>query len=380
MPNGFSRSLLATLISLCVPTLAPLSVRAAERGVRQFLELAVSPDGARIASVEGDSSPAGGEPVVRALIIRTADGKSALTVALPCGQARECWPSSPVWDSHGKSLVFALRTPGTHARSLWSVAADGSHPTTLLGFNGTIGTLRFGPDGRLAMLAVAGARKEVGATQAGAPITGDLTGPMPEQRIAIFDRGQLRWASPPKLFVYQYDWLPDSSGFVGTAAPGSGDDNWWVAKLYRFRASDGAGSVIFTPPDIRHQIADPIVSKDGTVAFISGIMSDFGSTGGDVFTMPLHGGTAVDITPGMHASARGIAWGCNSRLHAEFLAGAATAFVEFPEATRPVAPNVLWRSEETFSGKDAGVSSGCPSAMTATVRQTFTAPPEIAIG
>jgi hypothetical protein len=38
------------------------------------------------------------------------------------------------------------------------------------------------------------------------------------------------------MFVYQYDWLPDGSGFVGTAAPGDGDNNWWVAKLYRFDA------------------------------------------------------------------------------------------------------------------------------------------------
>jgi hypothetical protein len=49
--------------------------------------------------------------------------------------------------------------------------------------------------------------------------------------------------------------------------------------------------VIFTPPDARHQIADPVVSRDGkTVAFISGIMSDFGSTGGDVYTLPVAGG------------------------------------------------------------------------------------------
>ena len=109
---------------------------------------------------------------------------------------------------------------------------------------------------------------------------------MPEQRIGILDGGKLSWASPADMFVYEFDVIPDGSGFVGTAAHGDGDNNWWVAKLYRFDAN-GATKVIFDPPDAQHQIADPVVSPDGkTVAFISGIMSDFGSTGGDVYAVP----------------------------------------------------------------------------------------------
>ena len=378
--RSLTRRILGAALSILAAALLSSNAEAAERGVHQFLETAVSPDGARVASVEGDSSPSGGEPIVRTLTIRTSDGRSANSVALPCGGARECWPSSPLWRPDGKSLVFALRTPGTHARSLYSAAADGSHLVKMLTFNGTIDQLRFGPDGRLAMLATASANKEVGATQAGAPVTGDLRGPVQEQRIAIFDQGQLRWASPPELFVYEYDWLPNGTGFVGTAAPGNGDDNWWVAKLYRFRSGDRGGTIIFAPPDARHQIADPVVSKDGTVAFISGLMSDFGSTGGDVFTLPSGGGNAVDITPGMHASARSLAWGCDGHLHAEFLAGAATELDEFPDASRPGAPGVLWQGEETLLGENAGVSLGCPSQMTAAVHQSFVHPPEIEIG
>ena len=73
------------------------------------------------------------------------------------------------------------------------------------------------PDGRLAMLATQNATKEVGATQAGAPIAGDLDAAPPEQRIAILDNGVLRWASPPDLFVYEYDWRPAAR--VSSARP-----------------------------------------------------------------------------------------------------------------------------------------------------------------
>ena len=245
---------LAAGFCLAAFSLAPTT--AAERVVHRFLSVAISPDGKNVASVEGDASPSGGEPVIRTLTIRTVDGKRTVSVALPCGGVRECWPSSPVWSADAKTLAFALRKPGTHARSVYTVAADGSNPMDILDFNGTIGDIKYMPSGKLVMLAVEGATKEVGATQPGAPITGDLSGVIPEQRIGVLDGGKLVWQSPADMFVYQFDVIPNGTGFVGTAAHGDGDNNWWVAKLYRFDAN-GAAKVIFDPPDARHQIADP---------------------------------------------------------------------------------------------------------------------------
>ena len=185
--------------------------------------------------------------------------------------------------------------PGSHARSVYRVGADGGGLTKLLDFSGTIVHLRYLPDGRLAMLAIQNATKEVGATQAGAAIAGDLDAPPPEQRIAVLEKGALRWISPPDLFVYEYDWRAGGKGFIGTAAPGDGDNNWWTAKLYAFPESGADARVIYTPADARQQLAMPKVSRDGSVvAFIAGIMSDFGSTGGDVYTLSIDGGSAIE--------------------------------------------------------------------------------------
>jgi dipeptidyl aminopeptidase/acylaminoacyl peptidase len=336
-----------------------------DRLVHRFLAIAVSPDGSAVASVEGDAPVSGFEPTVRDLVIRSSDGRTSVTVALPWGRVAECWPSSPVWSPDGKRLTFALRTPGTHARSLYTVDPDGGNLTCLLRFDGTISDLRYASDGRLAMLATAGANKEVGATQAGAAVTGNLGGAPPEQRIATLEDGRLNFISPPDLYVYEFDCLPDG-GFIGTAAPGDGDNNWWVAKLYAF--SGGHAKVIFTPP----------VSPDGRqVAFISGIMSDFGFTGGDVYTMALSGGPATDITPGLQASATAIGWSSDDRLLATLLAGDQTQIVEVgAQGTQ----KRLWSGTESLKGVDSGLWSGWPSPVTAFVHESFTAPPQIEVG
>jgi dipeptidyl aminopeptidase/acylaminoacyl peptidase len=351
-----------------------------DRPVHRYLSVEISPDAKMVASVEGDSTQSGGAPIIRDLVIRRVSSGAVTTLAMPCGRIPQCWPDSLTWSPDSKRLGFTLRTPGTHARSVFSVAADGSGLTKLLAFSGTIEKLRYLPDGRLAMLATMNATKEVGATQAGAPIAGDLDAAPPEQRIALLDNGALRFISPPDLFVYEYDWRRGGKGFVGTASPGDGDNNWWTAKLYAFPES-GAASVIYNPADSRQQLATPKVSPDGSVvAFIGGIMSDFGSTGGDVFTMSLNGGAPINITPGMRASATALGWNCEGRLQAELLAGDKTQFVDLGSGTKVSAPRILWNGEESFSDRGSGISTACPSGTTADAHESFTVPPEIQIG
>jgi dipeptidyl aminopeptidase/acylaminoacyl peptidase len=351
-----------------------------DRPVHRYLSVDISPDAELVASVEGDSSKSGGAPVIRDLVIRRVSTGEATIVAMPCGRIPQCWPGSLTWSPDSKLLSFTLRTPGTHARSVYSVPADGGRLTKVLDFSGTIEKLRYLPDARLAMLATQNATKEVGATQAGAPVAGDLDAAPPEQRIAILESGALRWISPPDLFVYEYDWRGAGKGFVGTASPGDGDNNWWTAKLYAFPES-GAARVLYSPADNRRQLAAPKVSPDGSVvAFIGGIMSDFGSTGGDVYTLNLGGGEPLNITPGMRASATALGWNCEGHLQAEFLAGDKTQFVDLGSGAHPSAPRVLWSGEESFSDRASGIFTACPSGATADAHESFTVPPEIEVG
>ena len=322
--------------------------------MHRYLEVRVSPDAAFVAAIEGDSPKGGYLPDLRDLVIRRVRDRSSTQIRLPCGRVPQCWPTSLAWAPDSKQLSFALRTPGTHAYTLYSVATDGSNLTRRLEFNGTLADIKYSADGTVALLAIENARKEVGPTEAGAPITGDLDAPPTEQRIATLADGQLRWASPANLFVYEYDWQPKDRAFVGTAAPGDGDNNWWAAKLYKFSADGGAAQVLYSPTDIRQQITMPKVSPDGrTVAFIAGLMSDFGSTGGDVYTLALDGSSATNATQGIKASAISLGWSCGGKLRAQLLAGGQNEIAELTIGQPSAPPRALWSSADTLSNERA---------------------------
>jgi dipeptidyl aminopeptidase/acylaminoacyl peptidase len=352
---------------------------ATARPLHRFLEVRISPDGHRIASVEGDVA-AGEEVDLRSLVIRGIDDGTEVTVPLPCGAVPQCWPSSPAWSRDGSHLVFVLRTPGTHAYSIQEVHADGSGLTPLLEFTGTLGNLRYSADGRLAMLAVESARKEVGAIEAGAPITGDFDEAPAEQRIAILGDHRLEWMSPADLFVYEYDWLPGETGFVGTAAPGDGDSNWWTAKLYRF-AGAGKPRLLYAPPTLRQQMMEPRAAPDGhAVAFIGGLMSDFGSTGGDVYAVALDSGRVTNLTPGLRASARHLSWDCSGHLEAQFQVDDRSTIATLGRGDAAVLPDLSGGAQETVDLVETDGARSCPAGLIAAAHESFGHAPEIQLG
>ena len=109
-------------------------------------------------------------------------------------------------------------------------------------------------------------------------------------------------------------------------------------------------------------------------------MSDFGSTGGDIYDVPVAGGAANDTMPNSKVSARSIAWGCDGRLHVEFLSGPLTALGATDGGSGAGAPTTLFLTDQTLHGENAGVSQTCSSPVTATIHEDFATPPEIEVG
>jgi len=133
------------------------------------------------------------------------------------------------------------------------------------------------------------------------------------------------FATPANLHVYEFDWSPDSKGLAYVAADPPGENNWWLAKLYT-QLMNGTPKAILAPAEVSGplhglQIAVPRWSPDGqAIAFIGGLMSDQGSTGGDVWIVSASGGQPRDLTPQRPTSPAWIEWDGNQHIYMSELA------------------------------------------------------------
>lgn len=354
----------AVLLTVSVPALAA-------PGFHDFKSVAIAPDGRHIATIE-TSDDGSDSDAPASLLIRDLDGHSA-AVTLPCVAGPDCRVDSPAWSAAGV-LAFLVSRPHEGVAEIDTVELKGGAVRRVLSFHGTLERLRYGPGNRLAVLATAQAHKLVGRVEAGVPLVGDIGSESDEQRIAVVEGEALNFVSPADLYVYEFDFLPNG-GFVGTAAAGDGDSQWWVAKLYTFEQS-GARAVFVPGP--REQLASPTVSPDGkSVAFIGGWMSDFGSTGGDAYLLRLDqsGAKPDNLTAGAHATVTALDWSCGKELTAMLLAGDTLSIVNLGSGgAKPV-----WSGQGSLTG-GRGNALSCGQHGVAAVSSSFGTPPEIVAG
>jgi dipeptidyl aminopeptidase/acylaminoacyl peptidase len=249
---------------------------------------------------------------------------------------------------------------------------------------GDLSAPRWSPDGtRVAFLFIENAPRAAGPLAAETPDEGVVEDHPFEQRLAIVDLAtqRMRQITPADSYIYEYDWSPDGKQFAATSAKGSGDDNWYIAQLFTVDAASGAMRAIYKPP-VEIQLAEPRWSPDGkSVAFIGGLMSDEGSTGGDIYVVPASGGNAQDVTPGMASSPAKITWlpGRNEILFAGHEGGGVNFGTVDPESKMM---RQLWRGDETLGASqfEFGFTVAQDGKTMAVVRQSYSDAPEVWVG
>jgi dipeptidyl aminopeptidase/acylaminoacyl peptidase len=337
---------------------APVQAQVAHK----FEDLTVAPKGDLLAAVESSE-----DATVHNLIVirRVADGKVVRTID-PCAKCQY----SDLRFGPGGVLAFVSRD---HAAGTAALDVDRAGTIrTVATIKGVANTLCFSPDGkRLAALVTLNAAKEVGATQAGVRQVGEIGENSDEQRIAVFDltgsvaADAVKPVSPAGRYIYEYDWTPDGRGFVVSDALGNGDNNWWVATIDAIDAATGAVRPIAQP---KTQIRFPRVSPDGkTVAYIGGLMSDYGSVGGDIWMVPLAGGAPTNITPGYKATVTSLVWLADG-LRATILSGPDASIVRFDPKK---SGTVLWSKQAGLMAGDAKVAFSADGRVAASVVQDF---------
>ena len=353
-------------LTLAAALLLTSAAPAAAQTIRQYGALAIAPAGDRIATIE--SGAGHGVVTVRGV----ADGRVLRTID-PCGT---CTYAGLTFAPNG-DLAFLIRDGA--AGNVRLAYADARTTRTIATIAGIAQTPRVSPDGtRIALLVTLGAAKESGATQAGVRMVGEIGETNDEQRLAVFDIARpasvVTPLSPAGRYVYEYDWTPDGRGFVATTALGNGDNNWWVATLDAIDARTGAVRSIARPAT---QVNQPRVSPDGrSVAYIGGLMSDFGAIGGDVFTVALAGGTPRNVTAGAKSTVTTVDW-TTGGLRTVTLAGDQVQFGTLTPG-RPVAPG--FAKPASASAGDGRAVFSADGRIAAAVVQDYDHAPAIYAG
>lgn len=355
--------------------------------VHQLSEAAISPDGKRLIYGDLVTAKRGGADVdASALwIVNARDGSEARRLSACPGSV--CDEHSAAWSPDGRHVVFVTTDLDGQAQIAVATVGDG-HIAVITRAHGPLDTPRFSPDGRqIAFLYSVGAPKAPGPLNPLPRDAGVMAETYYEQRLALIPAsgGEVRLLGPADLNIYEYDWSPDGARFVVSAARGSGDDNWWLAELDLCDAEQGSITPLLKPP---LQIASPRFSPDGkSVAYIGGIMSDEGITGGDVFVVPVAGGPASNLTPDLAASVQTITWtaGAGGIVATEFAAGEEVlAVIDVKSRSQRElwrAPQMIWANNVLgLCPGDAGISLAKNATMSAVIRQSYTSPPELETG
>jgi dipeptidyl aminopeptidase/acylaminoacyl peptidase len=337
-------------------------------------DLALSPDGTHVAWAQSTAASTSKQTYIG----ETSAKAPATLVKIPVTNERI--DSDPAWAPNSKTLAVFSSADKDEQRQLWSVNADGSDPKKLTNLNGYAARPRWSHNGKqIAFLYIEGAGGG-GPLMAAPTTTGVIDTAINNQRIAVLDvtSGQVRQVSPKNLHIYDYEWSPDDKAFVVTAAPGPGDNNWWIAQIYTIDIAKGNATSIYKPS---LQVAVPRWSPDGkSIAFIEGLMSDEGFHGGDLLTISANGRDLTNRTRDRKSSVSSLFWLTSDRILFTEIVGGGGAISELTPANNSV--RTIWKDAEAFHAfgnfPDFALSRDGKSA--AAERSTFDTPPEIWVG
>jgi dipeptidyl aminopeptidase/acylaminoacyl peptidase len=348
----------------------------------RFQQTAISPDGAQVAWVEiltGKDGARSGNTAIYVKSLKANGQPLRITAGAPGSPHAE---GNVAWSPDSRQIAFLSDATKKDQLQLYAAPAAGGAPKKLTQVKGFLDAPGWSPDGKtLTVLFTQNATRPSGPLQAETPETGEIKDAFFEQRLALVNvaSGSLRQISPADTYIYEYDWSPDGTQLAVTAAPGNGDNNWYLAELYTLDPATGLMKSIYKPS---LQIARPAWSPDGQhIAFIEGLMSDEPAVGGDVYLIPATGGKAMNLTPERKSTVSWLTWTKDGKILFAEIVEADSAVGVLDPANSKVA-TTLWRGSESITAGpwEPNLSVSPDGASSALIRDSFTAPPEVWAG
>jgi dipeptidyl aminopeptidase/acylaminoacyl peptidase len=339
-----------------------------------------------------------------AWVVRT-DGKDAIEVANADGsdahrvgiaKRGDCNETDPAWapDSHHLAFLSNCANGGKQKDLLIVDMQAKESPKHMASLPGVAQALSWAPDGKsLGFLYVPNGTRRASAVYAAKPASGEIgVDGMEVQRVAAVDAagGNVRLLTPEATYAYEFAWSPDSQRIVFTGAPPPGDNNWWLAKLYVQNAQvDAKATAILDPATVKGslrglQMALPRWSPDAQrIIFIGGLMSDQGSTGGDLYAVSATGGDAINLTPDTRVTPAWFAWSGTQQLLVAQVSNGQSQVAEYAiDATRASPSRVLFTLPASIGDGSAemALSLSANRSKLAFVQSSYTEAPEVHAG
>lgn len=349
--------------------------------IHSFSSVSISPDGNRVAWVEGNSIE-GNSGKGNAVYVLDWKKAGAKPKRVANGEPAENPEASEIaWSADSSEIAF-LSHGNSAQDQIYTASAESTKSRCISNLDGHLKELRWSPNGQQLLFLYAEHGGGSGPLEAEPAQTGVIGAEFHNQRLTVMstDGSGLRQITPSELNIYEYDLSPDSKQFAAIAAPGPADNNWWKAKLYTVPLESGKMALIYAPP-VERQIAAPHWSPDGSkIGFLGGLMSDEGFDGGDIFVIPAGGGQTRNITEGLKATPTGLQWRNNETiLYTESLdGGGAIATLNLSNGET----EVIWKGGQELhqDGNFPNLSIARDGVTSAAIRSTWEAASEICAG
>lgn len=352
--------------------------------LHDFQDAEISPDGKRVAWVESLLGP-GGVPSANSAIFVAELSAPGAPKRITAGTGKAAFEEHDVaWSPDSTRLAFLSDAAKPGQLQLFVAEAAGGAAKQVTHMKGYLSNPGWSPDGRkIALLFTENATRASGPLVAEIPDEGVVSEEFLEQRLTLVDpaTSRVRQISPADMYVYEFDWAPDSKRLAITVAHGNGDDNWYIAGLFTIDPSGAMHDVVAKPG---MQIAGPRWAPDNSqILFIGGLMSDEPIPGGDIFSVPTEGGAARNITPGMRLTATSLMpFLIGNTLVVDFVGFAnGTTVVERADLKGGVSERFGGIRESFTAGRFAPkVSASDDHKAFAFIKQSFSQPPEVWAG
>src|SRR5450830_962493 len=198
------RSSVASLLLVALLVVAPASRAQTSAAAQSFTEVALSPDGRRVAWI----GPASRNQTVRGASVVIADQRAGWSPHVDELPGADAGSASAVPRSLDGRALAILATTNHGSPSLYVMPADGGPTRRVMTTTGAVHDVKWSPDGTRLAILYSSASEEANSPVAATPRdTGVMDTHIDRQHLAIVDvaTGAIKPVSPADLYIYEYD-------------------------------------------------------------------------------------------------------------------------------------------------------------------------------